>query len=143
MSLLLKLSTCFLWLVISILSISRKSFGREGERFKKDPIANRGKQLVIEAGCNVCHSPKIRTTEGQIVDKDKLFSGHPEYLIHPEIPPGKIKGTGRNLLPPMPLHDYNRLSVDDLKAIFVYLMALKPIKNRVHPSITSDTNKGN
>jgi mono/diheme cytochrome c family protein len=44
---------------------------------------------------------------------------------------GKHAGVGRAILPPMPWYNYAILSDGDLKAIFAYLMTLRPIKNRV------------
>jgi cytochrome c553 len=38
---------------------------------------------------------------------------------------------GRPILPPMPWENLNRLSDEDLKAIFAYLKSLPAIKNKV------------
>jgi hypothetical protein len=37
----------------------------------------------------------------------------------------------RDILPPMPWQDYGKLSDEDLKSIFAYLMTLTPVKNAV------------
>ncbi len=51
----------------------------------------KGKALVIEYGCNVCHTPKIETVMGLIPDPDKLLSGHPEGDKElPNIPEGLL-----------------------------------------------------
>jgi mono/diheme cytochrome c family protein len=44
---------------------------------------------------------------------------------------GKLMGSGRDILPPMPWYEFARLSEADLKAIFAYLKSLKPVKNQV------------
>lgn len=147
-------------------------------------MEKRGEELVLQWGCNTCHSPKLFTPHGQLADPDKLLSGHPEDSAHPTIPyeligtdkwggfftpdltswagpwgvsfaanltpdkntgigkwteevflltmkAGRRNGTGRKILPPMPVHELNQLSDDDLKSIFAYLMSLKPIENKV------------
>ena len=40
----------------------------------------------------------------------------------------------RKMLPPMPWNEVSRLGDDELRAIFVYLKSLKPIKNKVPES---------
>ena len=40
-------------------------------------------------------------------------------------------GVGRPLLPPMPWDVYGKKTDEDLKAIYAYLMSIKPIKNMV------------
>ncbi|HSW56333.1 MAG TPA: hypothetical protein VLH59_14700 [Ignavibacteriaceae bacterium] len=44
---------------------------------------------------------------------------------------GKLKGVGRPLLPPMPWQVYRLKTDEDLKAIYAYLMSIKPINNMV------------
>jgi hypothetical protein len=44
---------------------------------------------------------------------------------------GKLMGVGRPLLPPMPWPAFAQKTDEDLKAIYAYLMSLKPIKNKV------------
>ncbi len=44
---------------------------------------------------------------------------------------GKYMGTSRDILPPMPWQSIGKLTDDDLKAIFAYLMSLPPIDNAV------------
>lgn len=41
-----------------------------------DPIS-RGEYLTTIGGCNDCHSPKIMTPRGPVVDTTKILSGHP------------------------------------------------------------------
>jgi len=44
---------------------------------------------------------------------------------------GKYMGVGRTLLPPMPWEVYGKKTDEDLKAIYAYLMSIKPISNQV------------
>jgi hypothetical protein len=49
-----------------------------------DPVA-RGKYLTIVASCNDCHSPKIMTAQGPVVDSTKTLSGHPANATLPPL----------------------------------------------------------
>ena len=44
---------------------------------------------------------------------------------------GKYMGVGRPLLPPMPWPTIGQMTDEDLKAIYAYLMSIKPISNMV------------
>ncbi|MFC2084232.1 diheme cytochrome c-553 [Bacteroidota bacterium] len=44
---------------------------------------------------------------------------------------GKHMGAGRPILPPMPWESLEKLTDEDLKAIYLYLQSIKPIKNKV------------
>lgn len=48
---------------------------------------------------------------------------------------GQHYGNGRPILPPMPWNMYMKLSDEDLKAIWAYLMSIKPIANTVPDNI--------
>ena len=51
---------------------------------------------------------------------------------------GKWMGVGRPLLPPMPWPGIGQMTDQDLKAIYAYLMTLKPIHNEVPQPIPPD-----
>jgi cytochrome c553 len=52
---------------------------------------------------------------------------------------GRHQGRGRPILPPMPWRAISNLTDDDLKAVFAYLRAIPPVKNRVpDPVIAQD-----
>lgn len=51
---------------------------------------------------------------------------------------GKYMGVGRPLLPPMPWEVYAKKTDADLKAIYAYLMSLKPITNQVPQPVPPD-----
>ncbi|WP_230533733.1 c-type cytochrome [Microvirga roseola] len=44
---------------------------------------------------------------------------------------GRHQGQGRQILPPMPWPNYGRMTDEDLKAVFVYLRQVPPVKNKV------------
>jgi hypothetical protein len=51
---------------------------------------------------------------------------------------GKYMGVGRPLLPPMPWQVYGMKTDEDLKAMYAYLMSIKPINNMVPQPTTPD-----
>jgi mono/diheme cytochrome c family protein len=51
---------------------------------------------------------------------------------------GKYMGVGRPLLPPMPWQVYGMKTDEDLKAIYAYLMSIKPIRNEVPQPVSPD-----
>jgi hypothetical protein len=187
------LSQIIKFFIIFILFLSHYSLSEELTKVRNEVLIERGKKLVLEWGCNTCHSPKVFTAEGQMQDPRRLMSGHPADSVHPEIPyellgsdkwggfftpdltswagpwgvsfaanltpdkktgigtwteldfintmkTGKRKGTGRKILPPMPIHQLSQLPEEDLISIFSYLMSLKPIENKV-PEFISPKNK--
>ncbi len=44
---------------------------------------------------------------------------------------GRHLGTGRQVLPPMPIPAYSNMTEADLRAIYAYLQSIPPIRNRV------------
>ncbi|HTW74852.1 MAG TPA: hypothetical protein VMD56_08035, partial [Steroidobacteraceae bacterium] len=50
----------------------------------------RGHYLVTVGGCNDCHSPKIMTPQGPVVDTTRLLSGHPANERLPPLPAGVL-----------------------------------------------------
>jgi len=51
----------------------------------KEQMIEHGKNLVMVAGCNDCHSPKIMTAQGPVVDSTRPLSGSPEGMKLPDI----------------------------------------------------------
>lgn len=50
---------------------------------------DRGKYLVVSAGCHDCHSPKVYTPEGMpMPDEKRLLCGHPNEEGLPDFDPG-------------------------------------------------------
>ena len=54
-----------------------------------------------------------------------------EEMFIKTIREGKFMGVGRPLLPPMPWEVYGKKTDQDLKAIYAYLISIKPINNQV------------
>jgi mono/diheme cytochrome c family protein len=50
----------------------------------------RGKYLVMVGGCNDCHSPKVFTPTGPVVDTTRLLSGYPAGTPTPDLPAGVL-----------------------------------------------------
>ncbi len=59
----------------------------------ENPI-QRGEYLVTIGGCHDCHTPKLFTPEGPILDSSRLLSGHPAENPIPEVPVGVIGPEG-------------------------------------------------
>src|SRR5687767_8052178 len=60
----------------------------------KEQMIERGKYLTTIASCNDCHTPKIMTPQGPIIDETRLLSGSPadgklQRIDTTEITPGK------------------------------------------------------
>ena len=56
----------------------------------KPAVLARGKYLVAFGGCNDCHSPKVMTAKGPVVDTNRLLSGFPSSAMTPAVPEGVI-----------------------------------------------------
>jgi len=54
-------------------------------------LLSRGKYIVATIGCNDCHSPKIFTPNGPVVDSTKILSGHPAGSALPAIDKNALK----------------------------------------------------
>jgi cytochrome c553 len=52
--------------------------------------AERGKYLVIAAGCDDCHSPKVFKEQGPEPDMTRRLSGHPSADKLPKVPAGVL-----------------------------------------------------
>jgi hypothetical protein len=53
-------------------------------------MVERGTYMVNAGGCNDCHSPKIMTPHGPVVDSSKLLSGSPDGMPLAAIDPAAI-----------------------------------------------------
>jgi mono/diheme cytochrome c family protein len=60
---------------------------------KVDPVT-RGAYLVGTSGCHDCHSPKVFTPAGPVLDTTRLLSGHPAGEKLPDIP-RNVVGPGK------------------------------------------------
>ncbi|MEJ2175009.1 MAG: hypothetical protein P8Y76_08880 [bacterium] len=64
-------------------------------------------------------------------DQETGLGGWTAELFIATMRTGKHFGVARPLLPPMPWFSLAVLSDRDLKAVFAYLMSVKPIRNQV------------
>jgi len=53
-----------------------------------------GKHLVDVSGCNDCHTPKILTPFGPVLDSAHMLSGHPSLMPAPDIDRKEIETKG-------------------------------------------------
>ena len=60
------------------------------EELSLEDSIKRGNYLVNIMDCNVCHSPKIMSDQGPIIDESRMLSGHPADAQLPEINPNEI-----------------------------------------------------
>ena len=49
----------------------------ENPQTETEDLVKRGEYIVSTSGCHDCHSPKIMTDKGPILDPARLLSGHP------------------------------------------------------------------
>ena len=56
----------------------------------KSATLTRGKYLVTLGGCHDCHTPKLMTEKGPVLDTKRLLSGFPSSEKAPAIPEGVI-----------------------------------------------------
>ena len=56
----------------------------------KEQMVAKGKYLVTVTGCNDCHSPKIMTRQGPIVDSTRPLSGSPADMKLPKIDTNQV-----------------------------------------------------
>jgi mono/diheme cytochrome c family protein len=57
------------------------------------PQIRRGEYLANYGGCSDCHTPKIMTPNGPVLDRARLLSGHPANTQLPPIPTGALGPT--------------------------------------------------
>ena len=53
-----------------------------------------GEHLVTIAGCHDCHSPKIMTAQGPMIDSSKLLSGHPADMSDIDVNRKEVQSKG-------------------------------------------------
>jgi len=54
-------------------------------------LVKRGEYLVTINTCGDCHSPKIMTPQGPIIDSTKALSGHPANSVLPPLDPSALQ----------------------------------------------------
>jgi len=68
--------------------------GKDKNAAAMQKMIERGKFLVTIGGCNDCHTPKIMTPQGPVIDESKALSGAPSENVVPAIPEG-VLGPGK------------------------------------------------
>lgn len=61
------------------------------KQLTKEEMVAHGKYLVNVGGCNDCHSPKVYTDMGPMVDTTRVLSGYPQGETLPEINPAMVQ----------------------------------------------------
>ncbi len=73
---------------ISILfAVSCSPAKTEGKEiaWSQEALIKRGKYLMVTSACHDCHSPKVMTPQGPVIDSARLLSGHPKENPVPKI----------------------------------------------------------
>ena len=77
--------------LVMMLGLSSPSSQKKNTPSKK--MIERGKYMATVCACNDCHSPKIFTPQGPILDTTRLLSGHPANEKLADVPQGLISPT--------------------------------------------------
>src|SRR5205085_578889 len=89
-----KISIFLITILIGFSSCSTQNKPEEKPTLSLKEMTERGKYITAIASCNDCHSPKLMTPEGPVVDSSRLLSGSPGDMSLPkidetEVTPGK------------------------------------------------------
>lgn len=118
------------------------------DRSASDDLVARGRYVVTIGGCNDCHTPDYAASMGQTPEKDWLIGDslgwqgpwgttYPPNLriILSTMSADQWVAFARNLKsrPPMPSFALNRMTDDDLRAIYAFVRTLHPLG---HPAPT-------
>lgn len=71
-----------------LVACSSKESGGDVSRELAPNAVDRGRYLVTIGGCNDCHTPKLMTTGGPVLDSTRLLAGHPAGTRVPPFPVG-------------------------------------------------------
>ncbi len=67
---------------------------RAQEATDRTSLAERGKYLTQISGCHDCHSPKVFTEHGPLLDENRLLSGHPQESQLPPMTADDVRPGG-------------------------------------------------
>jgi Cytochrome c len=89
--------------------------------------------LLLTADLNAAVGPWGVSFAANLTSDQTGIGNWPEENFIRAVKQGKYKGMegGRTLLPPMPWQDFEKSSIEDIKAIFAYLKSIKPVSNVV------------
>lgn len=84
----LLLSTCCLASLSSCSNdhASKETTGHSETAISGDSLVSRGRYLVTIMGCNDCHSSKIMTPHGPVIDSAHMLGGHLASIAIPKVP---------------------------------------------------------
>lgn len=106
-----------------------------------DPLRERGRYIVIIAGCNDCHTPNYAPSGGKVEEKDWLVGDtvgwrgpwgttYPvnlrQYMQNIGEKEWVAKAKKLETRPPMPWFNLNQMTDNDLRAIHRYVRSLGP-----------------
>jgi hypothetical protein len=99
--------------------------------------------LLFTGNLNAAAGPWGVSFAANITSDQTGIGNWPEENFIRAVKQGKYKGieTSRSLLPPMPWQNFDRVPVDDLKAIYAYLKSIKPVSNIVPLAIAPENIK--
>ena len=63
----------------------------ETKTLSQEELVKMGDYIVTTGACNDCHSPKIMTNMGPVIDSTKLMSGHPAKASLPPVDPKSLQ----------------------------------------------------
>jgi hypothetical protein len=88
----------FVWIVwpltVCVLFQLSCTKSQEQEIAGDSQIIERGRYLVTIGGCHDCHTPKVFTDKGPVLDETRLLSGHPAEAGLPELDVSRIGPDG-------------------------------------------------
>ncbi len=92
-----------------------------------------GQWALFSSGLTAAVGPWGTSFAANLTPDDTGIGNWTEAQFFKAIREGKLKGLDgtRPLLPPMPWFNVAKMTDDDLRAVFVYLKSLKPVKNVV------------
>jgi mono/diheme cytochrome c family protein len=97
------------------------------------PAAEAGPWITTAAASMTAWSGPwgVSFTANLTPDKETGLGEWTEEMFIATMRTGRHQGKGRPILPPMPWFSLQKLTDEDLSAIFAYLQSLKPVHNRV------------
>ena len=107
-----------------------------------DPLRERGRYIVIIAGCNDCHTPNYAPSGGKVEEKDWLVGDTvgwrgpwgTTYPVNLRLYMQDLtekewveKAKTLETRPPMPWFNLNQMADNDLRALYRYVRSLEPM----------------